>query len=72
MKSMNSSKKNNIIVNYEEIMKQKKETKKVITPLKIKNTDWRNGENFEIFTLLKNIPSGTTSTDSCLISSPNA
>lgn len=67
MKAMNSSKKNTLVNQYEEIMK--KENRKTNNSLKIKSVDWRNGENFEIFTLFKNIPSGTTSTDSCLISS---
>ncbi len=63
---MNSSKKNKLIIKYEEIIK--KENKKVNDFLNIKSVDWRNGENFEIFTLFKKIPSGTTSADSCLTS----
>ncbi len=68
MKAMNSSKKNTATIKYEEIMKKEKKVKNF---LYIRSVDWQNGENFEIFTLLKNVQSGTTSTDSCLIS-PNA
>lgn len=70
MKAMNSSKKNTLVVKHEEIMKQP--NKKENNSFNTKSIDWRNGENFEIFTLFKNVPSGTTSTDSCLISSANA
>jgi hypothetical protein len=30
--------------------------------------DWKKGENFTFFSLLKNVQSGATSTDSCLTS----
>lgn len=35
--------------------------------LEIKTVEWQNGENFEIFSLYKNVYSGTTSTDSLLL-----
>jgi len=33
-----------------------------------KTTEWQKGENFALFSLLKDVPSGITTTDSCFTS----
>ncbi len=65
MKTSKSSKEKSPSTNY----------KRIVTPrgnpnrsLPIKQMDWSKGEHFEIFTLLKNMSSGTTSTESSLTS----
>lgn len=69
---MKKQKKTDNLISYEKEYQLLQKKGHINKNLEIKTVKWQNGENFEIFSLFKNVYSGTTSTDSLLLTNSDS